>query len=109
MPLLVLNGVNHEMQNKNDMDCEKNDAKYPATHFLFFKFCELFILFYDKCTADLLSQNNMKCLPNVKNKVYSGVFLVTFFAFRIIFSFAFHVSRHFAPGAAFSRNVKRIS
>ncbi len=40
-----------------------------------------------------------------KQKLYSGVLRETFFAFRAPF-FAFYISQHFAPGLAFTRNVK---
>ncbi len=39
-----------------------------------------------------------------KQKVYSGVLCVTFFAFRIPF-FTFHISQHFAPGSAIAQKV----
>ncbi len=40
-----------------------------------------------------------------KQKVYSWVFHMTFFAFRAPF-FAFCISQHFAPGLAFARTLK---
>ncbi len=40
-----------------------------------------------------------------KQKIYSGVFRVTFFVFHTLF-FAFCISQHFVPELAFTREVK---
>ncbi len=40
-----------------------------------------------------------------KRKVYSGIFQVTFFAFRTPF-FTFCISQHFTPGSTFAQKLK---
>ncbi len=78
---------------KGGRNVKKSDARYSATHFLFFAFCDRFRVFCDKCIAGLWLCVRIPTLVQNAEKVTWNTLLYTFcFShFAPIFTYIAHL------------------